>query len=125
MIFVAGSRTAISRSIQGIPQEAPERAYDLGHFMGNGRNVAAVILNTGNISKRCLPTQPSSTFSIDLSWGPVIAPYLIDTPEHLKMTQISSGSILTDSSTVATRAPRLTGPLVAKATTFGLHSGQS
>jgi hypothetical protein len=24
--------------------------------------------------------------SIDLSWGPVIAPYFIDTPEHLKMT---------------------------------------
>ena len=23
---------------------------------------------------------------IDLSWGPIIAPYIIDTPEHLKMT---------------------------------------
>jgi len=23
---------------------------------------------------------------IDISWGPVIAPYFVDTPEHLKMT---------------------------------------
>jgi hypothetical protein len=41
--------------------------------------------NKQEFSERLRAVRPAYV-SIDISWGPVIAPYLIDTPEHLKMT---------------------------------------
>jgi hypothetical protein len=55
------------------------------HFMGNGRNVQPYPEHWKYLDEM-LADPGLSHVSIDISWGPVIAPYLIDTPEHLKMT---------------------------------------
>ncbi len=55
------------------------------HLMGNGRGVLPYPEHWRNLD--AMLADPSfAHVSIDLSWGPVIAPYFIDTPEHLKMT---------------------------------------
>jgi len=55
------------------------------HLMGNGRGVLPYPEHWKNLD--AMLADPSfAHVSIDLSWGPVIAPYFIDTPEHLKMT---------------------------------------
>ncbi len=55
------------------------------HFMGNGRGVLPYPDHWKNL-EAMLADPDFKHVSIDLSWGPVIAPYFIDTPEHLKMT---------------------------------------
>jgi hypothetical protein len=55
------------------------------HFMGNGRGVLPYPDHWKNL-EAMLADQDFKHVSIDLSWGPVIAPYFIDTPEHLRMT---------------------------------------
>ena len=55
------------------------------HFMGNGRGVLPYPEHWKNLDAM-LADPAFAHVSIDLSWGPVIAPYFIDTPEHLKMT---------------------------------------
>lgn len=55
------------------------------HFMGNGRNVQPYPQHWKYLGEM-LADPAYKHVSIDLSWGPVIAPYIIDTPEHLKMT---------------------------------------
>ena len=55
------------------------------HFMGNGRNVQPYPEHWKYLDEM-LADPGFSHVSIDISWGPVIAPYLIETPEHLKMT---------------------------------------
>jgi len=55
------------------------------HLMGNGRGVLPYPEHWKNLD--AMLADPAFVHvSIDLSWGPVIAPYFIDTPEHLKMT---------------------------------------
>ena len=55
------------------------------HLMGNGRGVLPYPEHWKNLDAM-LADPAFAHVSIDLSWGPVIAPYFIDTPEHLKMT---------------------------------------
>lgn len=55
------------------------------HLMGNGRGVLPYPEHWKNLDAM-LSDPAFAHVSIDLSWGPVIAPYFIDTPEHLKMT---------------------------------------
>jgi hypothetical protein len=55
------------------------------HLMGNGRGVLPYPEHWKNLDAM-LADPTFAHVSIDLSWGPVIAPYFIDTPEHLKMT---------------------------------------
>jgi amidohydrolase family protein len=55
------------------------------HFMGNGRNVQPYPEHWQYLEEM-LADPAFKHVSIDLSWGPVIAPYIIDTPEHLKKT---------------------------------------
>ena len=55
------------------------------HLMGNGRGVLPYPEHWRNLD--AMLADPSFSACVDrLSWGPVIAPYFIDTPEHLKMT---------------------------------------
>ncbi len=55
------------------------------HLMGNGRGVLPYPEHWRNLDAM-LADPAFAHVSIDLSWGPVIAPYFIDTSEHLKMT---------------------------------------
>jgi len=55
------------------------------HLMGNGRGVQPYPEHWKNLDSM-LADSAFAHVSIDLSWGPVIAPYFVDTPEHLKMT---------------------------------------
>jgi len=55
------------------------------HFMGNGRGVQPYPNHWKNLEDMLADPDFKHVF-IDLSWGPIIAPYVIDTPEHLKMT---------------------------------------
>ena len=55
------------------------------HFMGNGRNVQPYPEHWKYLEDM-LADPAFKHVSIYLSWGPVIAPYILDTPEHLKMT---------------------------------------
>jgi hypothetical protein len=55
------------------------------HFMGNGRNVQPYPEHWKYLDQ-VLADPAFGHVSIDISWGQVIAPYFIDTPEHLKMT---------------------------------------
>lgn len=55
------------------------------HFMGNGRNVQPYPGHWKYLDEM-LSVPAFGHINIDLSWGPIIAPYIIDTPEHLKMT---------------------------------------
>src|SRR5882672_6768227 len=55
------------------------------HFMGNGRGVQPYPGHWQYLDD--LLAEPAFRHvNIDLSWGPVVAPYIIDTPTHLKMT---------------------------------------
>ena len=55
------------------------------HFMGNGRGVLPYPQHWKYLDEM-LADPAFRHVAIDLSWGPVIAPNLIDTPEHLRMT---------------------------------------
>ena len=55
------------------------------HFMGNGRGVQPYPDHWKYLDEM-LADPAFRHVNIDVSWGPVIAPYFIDTPEHLKMT---------------------------------------
>jgi hypothetical protein len=55
------------------------------HFMGNGRNVQPYPEHWQYLDE-LLADPAFRHVYIDLSWGPIIAPNVIDTPEHLKMT---------------------------------------
>jgi len=55
------------------------------HFMGNGRGVQPYPEHWKYLDAM-LADPVFKHVNIDISWGPVIAPYLLDTPEHLKMT---------------------------------------
>jgi hypothetical protein len=55
------------------------------HFMGNGRNVQPYPEHWQYLEEM-LADPAFKHVSIDLSWGPIVAPYVIDTPEHLKAT---------------------------------------
>ena len=63
----------------------PKVSMVWAHFMGNGRGVLPYPDHWKNL-EAMLADPDFKHVSIDLSWGPVIAPYFIDTPEHLKMT---------------------------------------
>ena len=63
--------------------------------------------------------------NIDLSWGPIIAPYIVDTPEHLKMTadlirKYPDRFLYGSEQGVTTDWKR-----IRKAMRFGTHSGRS
>ena len=55
------------------------------HFMGNGRGVQPYPDHWKYLDQM-LADPAFRHVNIDISWGPVIAPYFVDTPEHLKMT---------------------------------------
>lgn len=55
------------------------------HFIGNGRGIQPYPEHWKYIDEM-LGDPGFQHVYIDVSWGPVIAPYIIDTPEHLKMT---------------------------------------
>jgi hypothetical protein len=55
------------------------------HFMGNGRGVQPYPDHWKYLDEM-LADPAFRHVSIDISWGPVVAPYFVDTPEHLKMT---------------------------------------
>jgi hypothetical protein len=55
------------------------------HFMGNSRGVQPYPEHWQYLD-RMLADPAFRHVNIDLSWGPIIAPFIIDTPEHLKMT---------------------------------------
>jgi hypothetical protein len=55
------------------------------HFMGNGRGVQPYPEHWHYLDD-LLADPALRHVNIDLSWGPVVAPYLIDSPTHLKMT---------------------------------------
>ncbi|HEY7095899.1 MAG TPA: amidohydrolase family protein [Terriglobales bacterium] len=55
------------------------------HFMGNGRGVLPYPDHWRYLDEM-LGDPAFGHVYIDLSWGPVIAPYIIDNPQHLKMT---------------------------------------
>ena len=55
------------------------------HFMGNGRGVQPYPEHWKYLDEM-LGDPAFRHVYIDISWGPVIAPYVIDSPEHLKMT---------------------------------------
>ena len=55
------------------------------HFMGNGRNVQPYPEHWKYIDDMLADPDFKHVY-IDLSWGPVIAPNIIDNPAHLKMT---------------------------------------
>jgi hypothetical protein len=55
------------------------------HFMGNGRGVQPYPEHWKYLNE-LLADPAFKHVSIDLSWGAVIAPHIIDTPEHLRMT---------------------------------------
>jgi hypothetical protein len=55
------------------------------HFMGNGRGVQPYPEHWQYVDEMLADPAFKHVF-IDLSWGPVIASYFTDTPEHLKMT---------------------------------------
>jgi hypothetical protein len=78
------------------------------HFMGNSRGVQPYPEHWKYLDQM-LSDPAFRHVYIDLSWGPIIAPYIIDTPEHLKMLWISSANILTASFAAATRALPRTG----------------
>ena len=53
--------------------------------MGNGRGVQPYPEHWKYLGEM-LADPAFKHVNIDLSWGPIIAPYILDTPEHLKMT---------------------------------------
>jgi Amidohydrolase len=55
------------------------------HFMGNGRGVQPYPDHWKYLDEM-LADPAFRHVNIDISWGPVIAPYFVDTPNHLKMT---------------------------------------
>lgn len=55
------------------------------HFMGPGRNVG-VYANHWKFLDEMLADPAYSHVDVDLSWGPVITPHLLDMPEHLQNT---------------------------------------
>jgi hypothetical protein len=55
------------------------------HFMGNGRGVQPYPEHWKYLDEMLADPAFRHVY-IDLSWGPVIAPHIIDSPEHVKMT---------------------------------------
>jgi hypothetical protein len=55
------------------------------HFMGNGRGIQPYPEHWKYLDEMLADPAFRHVY-IDLSWGPVIVPYILDTPEHLKMT---------------------------------------
>lgn len=55
------------------------------HFMGNGRGVQPYPEHWKYLDEMLADPAFKHVY-IDMSWGPVVAPYVTDTPEHLKMT---------------------------------------
>lgn len=55
------------------------------HFMGNGRSVQPYPEHWKYLDEMLADPAFKHVY-IDLSWGPIIAPYIIDTPKHVKMT---------------------------------------
>lgn len=55
------------------------------HFMGNGRGVQPYPEHWKYLDAMLADPAFKHVY-IDVSWGPIIAPYFLDTPEHLKMT---------------------------------------
>lgn len=63
----------------------PNVTFVWAHFMGNGRNVQPYPEHWKYLDKM-LADPAFKHVNIDMAWGQIIAPFLIDTPEHLKMT---------------------------------------
>jgi hypothetical protein len=55
------------------------------HFMGNGRNVLPYPEHWKYLDQMLADPAFRHVY-IDISWGPVIATHILDTPEHVKMT---------------------------------------
>jgi hypothetical protein len=55
------------------------------HFMGNGRGVQPYPEHWTYLGEMLADPAFRHVY-IDLSWGPIVAPYVIDTPDHLMMT---------------------------------------
>jgi len=55
------------------------------HFMGNGRNVQPYPEHWKYLDELLADPDFKHVY-IDMSWGPVVAPYIIDNPQHLKAT---------------------------------------
>jgi hypothetical protein len=55
------------------------------HFMGNGRGVQPYPEHWKYLDEMLADAAFRHVY-IDLSWGPIIAPHIVDTSEHLKMT---------------------------------------
>jgi len=63
----------------------PDVTFVWAHFLGNGRDVRPYPEHWQYVDE-ILGDPAFKHVYIDISWGPVIAPYFVDTPEHLKMT---------------------------------------
>ena len=55
------------------------------HFMGNGRGVQPYPEHWKYLDEMLADPAFKHVY-VDMSWGPIIAPYILDTPEHLRMT---------------------------------------
>jgi len=72
-------------AFQAFLKRHPNVTMIWAHFMGNGRGVQPYPEHWQYLDNM-LGDPAFRHVYIDLSWGGVIAPHIIDTPEHLKMT---------------------------------------
>lgn len=63
----------------------PNVTFIWAHFMGNGRDVKPYPEHWKYVDEMLADPAFEHVY-IDISWGSVIAPYFLDTPEHLNMT---------------------------------------
>jgi hypothetical protein len=86
MIF--GGRTPQPQYLDGFKaflKRHPKVPMIWAHFMGNGRNVLPYPEHWKDLDEMLADPAYKHVY-IDISWGPVVAPNVLDTPEHLKMT---------------------------------------
>jgi hypothetical protein len=86
MIFQgASSKPQYLEAFKAFLKRHPNVPTIWAHFMGNGRGVLPYPDHWKYLDEM-LGDPAFRHVYIDLSWGPVIAPYIIDTPQHVKMT---------------------------------------
>ncbi len=86
MIFNGNSsKPQYLEAFQSFLKRHPNVPMIWAHFMGNGRGVQPYGEHW-NYLDLMLSDPAFAHVYIDISWGPIVAPYVLDTPEHLKMT---------------------------------------
>ena len=72
-------------AFQAFLKRHPNVTMVWAHFMGNGRGVRPYPEHWKYLDQM-LADPTFRHVSIDISWGPIIVPGILDTPEHVKMT---------------------------------------